>query len=86
MFSKRNAYNYLNGCTSIIAKGNEEDLRELADEIVKSIEPIVKQCKKYDRDKATEAEVRGRPYEVEEATRIALNVLDLGQIQLSAKI
>lgn len=77
VFSKRNAYNYLNGCTSIIAKGNEEDLRELADEISKSIEPIVKQCKKYDRDKATEAEVRGRPYEVEEATQIALRILDL---------
>ena len=77
LFSSKNAKYFLKECTSMIAKGNDEELRELADEINVSIEPIIKQCKSYDVLKARDAKERGEQYELDIATAIAFSILDL---------
>ncbi len=45
-FNRRNDKRFLKYCMSIIAKGNEVDMRELAVEIYHSIEEIILACKK----------------------------------------
>jgi hypothetical protein len=76
-FNGRNYKRFLDGCTSLISRGHEADLRELADEIFYSIEEIVKSCKKYDSSNAYFAKKDGKPYEISEYTRYALTLLDI---------
>lgn len=47
-FKSRNAAAYLNACAAVISKGNDDDLRELADEIIPVIKPIFAECKSHD--------------------------------------
>ena len=76
-FNSRNYKHFLKWCTSLIAKGNEYDLRELADEIFDSIKTIVKACKKYDSNNAHFAKKDGKQYEISEYTEYALTLLDI---------
>ena len=76
-FNKRNYKRYFDFCTSIIARGNERDLRELADEIFDSINEIIKSCKKFDSWDAHFARKDGMKYEISEYTRYALTLLDI---------
>ncbi|NQT02161.1 MAG: hypothetical protein HQ580_09065 [Planctomycetes bacterium] len=76
-FHSSNYKRFLDGCTSLIARGNEPDLRELADEIFDSIEGIVKECKKYNSGRAHLAKEKGERYEISEYTKYVLTLLDL---------
>jgi hypothetical protein len=74
--NRYNYKNYLQGCLSLIARGNESDLSELAEEISYSIKEVVKTCKKFNRDKRYFAKQEGKQYEISEFTRYALTLLD----------
>jgi len=76
-FNKRNYKRYLNFCTSLIARGNERDLRELADEIFDSIKEVIKASQKYDSLSAHFAKKEAKQYEVPAYTRYALTLLDI---------
>ncbi len=76
-FNSWNYKKFLQSCTSLIAKGNESDLRELADEMFDSIETIIKACKQYNRRNAHFARNDGKEYEISEYTRHALTLLDV---------
>lgn len=76
-FERRNAEAYLKACKAVIAKGNDDDLRELADEILPVIKPVLDECNSYDPNEAKVAKDRGEEYEIDKATRIAFTILDL---------
>jgi hypothetical protein len=77
IFKRRNARAYLNACASVIAKGNDDDLRELADEIRPAIKSIFNECASFNPNAKRTAEREGKEYKVHEATQIAFTVLDL---------
>lgn len=76
-FNSKNYKRYFNFCTSLIAGGNERDLRELADEIFNSVEDAIKACKKYNSLDAHFAKKKDKKYEISEYTRYALTLLDI---------
>lgn len=76
-FDRGKAQAYLKACMTVIAKANDEDLRELAEEIVPAIKPVFDECSLYDYDAAREAKKQGQESSVEESTRIAFTILDL---------
>lgn len=75
-FNRRNYKNFQGECFSLIAKGCETDLRELANEIFYSIEEIVKACKKYSGLEARFAKKGGKQYKISEYTSYALALLE----------
>jgi hypothetical protein len=77
VFTRRKSKAYLNACTALIARGNDDDLRELADEISVSVKLIFEECKTYDSFEAHRAKERGKVYQVHESTKIAFTILDL---------
>lgn len=77
VFTRRKSKAYLNACTALIARGNYDDLRELADEISVSVKSILEECKTYDSFEARRAKERGEVYQVLESTKIAFTILDL---------
>jgi len=77
VFSSGKAEAYRKACTALIARGNDDDLRELADEIRVSVKPIFDEAKKHDSFKARAAKERGETYSVRKSTRIAFTILDL---------
>jgi len=76
-FNKRNGKRFLENCMSIIARGNEVDMRELAGEIYHSIEDIVRVCKKYNSSDAYFAKKEGKEYKISAHTRYGLELLNL---------
>jgi hypothetical protein len=76
-FNSKNCKKYLNYGTSLIARGNESDLRELADEIYDSIEAIVVASKEYDSSEAYFAKKEGKEYKIPEYTHYALSLLNV---------
>lgn len=62
VFRREKAQDYLDACATIIARGNDDDLRELANEISASIEPIFKECSAFDESKAHQAREQGDAY------------------------
>jgi Ca2+/Na+ antiporter len=76
-FSKSNYKIYQEKCITFIARGHEDDLRELADEIFHSIKEIIKACKRYDHSKARREKEKGNKYEISEHTRFALGLLGI---------
>lgn len=77
VFTRRKSKAYLNACTALIARGNDDDLRKLADEISVSVKSIFEECKSYDSFEARRAKERGEVYQVHESTKIAFTILDL---------
>lgn len=76
-FGRQKAEAYLKACESVIAKGSDDDLRELADEIHPAIKPIIDECNSYSPVAARAAEAHGQEYHLEKATRTAFTILDL---------
>lgn len=76
-FHGKNADAYFKACGSIIAKGKEDDLGELADEIFVAVNAILDECSRYDHNAARQAERTGQEYPIKESTRIAFTILDL---------
>lgn len=76
-FTSKNAEKYLNSTVSFIAKGGEERLNELAEEIYPSISSVINEARKYDQYQARAAKERGEDYKVSETTMIANTVLDV---------
>ena len=76
-FSQRNALAYMRACIGLIARGKDEDLGELADEIAVSVKPIFEECKTFDSYAAQQARESGKSYEVKDSTKIAFTILDL---------
>lgn len=77
VFTRRKSKAYLNACAVLIARGNYDDLRELADEISVSVKSIFEECKTYDSFEARRAKERGEGYQVLESTKSAFTILDL---------
>ena len=73
----KNAEAYLRACTAIIAKGKEDDLGELADEIASAVIAIFDESKQYDHNAAREAQRLGQEYPIKPSTEMAFTVLDL---------
>ncbi|HBR18611.1 MAG TPA: hypothetical protein DD726_00105 [Phycisphaerales bacterium] len=72
-FNKRNYKFYLEYCTSIIAKGDENDFRILSnDEIYSSIKNVIKACNEYNRHNDLI-----NKNETSEYTKCALRLLDV---------
>jgi hypothetical protein len=76
-YSRKNYKTFFDYCTSLIAKGNDNDLRELSEEIFDSIKNVISACSKYDRYKAMSEKERNEKYEVSEYTEYALSLLDI---------
>lgn len=76
-FKRRNSEAYLRACAAVIARGNDDDLRELADEILPAITPIFNECKSYNHFEACRVREQGQTYRIQERTRIAFTILDL---------
>ncbi len=75
-FTSKNAEQYLNATVSFIAKGGEERLNELAEEIFPSISNVLDEARKYDPFQARYAKERGDEYKISKVTKIANTVLD----------
>jgi hypothetical protein len=69
-FRRRNAQAYLKACAGFIAKGNEDDLRELGDEILPGVKQLFAECNSYRGND-------GKDEQIEVSTRIAFTILDL---------
>lgn len=76
-FHSKNADAYLKACGAVIAKGNEDDLGELAEEIAPAAKAVFNECKLYNHNAARQAEERGQEYRIEESARRAFTILDL---------
>lgn len=75
-FTKKNAETYLNATASFIAKGDEEQLNKLAEEIYPSISSVIAEARIYNRYEAIEAKKKNEVYEVSKTTKIANTILD----------
>lgn len=75
--TRRKSKAYLNACAVLIARGSDDDLRQLADEISTSVKLIFEECKTYDSFEAHRAKEKGEVYKVHESTKIAFTILDL---------
>jgi hypothetical protein len=75
-FTPKNAEQYLNATVSFIAKGDDERLNKLAEEIYHSISGVIEEARIYDRYQAIEAKRKNEIYEVSETTKIANTILD----------
>lgn len=75
-FTPKNAEQYLNATVSFIAKGDEEQLNKLAEEIYPSISSVISAARIYDRYEAIEARKKNEVYEVSKVTKIANTILD----------
>lgn len=75
-FTKENAEAYLNATISFIAKGDEEQLNKLAEEIYPSISSVIAEARIYNRYEAIEAKKKNEVYEVSKTTKIANTILD----------
>lgn len=76
-FNKKNARGYLNACTRLIANGHPDVLFLLAEEIASSIEPIFRECIKYNPFEARIAKEQNKEYKISDTTRCAYTILDL---------
>ncbi|MBU4577071.1 MAG: hypothetical protein KJ576_20820, partial [Proteobacteria bacterium] len=85
IFNKKNAQSYFEGCYDLIAKGNQEILNELANEVRPSIEPLFDECGKFNPDLARQAEKQGDEYDVSIDIRIGYTLLDLFSDKLFCK-
>lgn len=74
-FTKKNAETYLNATASFIAKGDEEQLNKLAEEIYPSISDVIEEARAY-HYQAIEAKRKNEVYEVSKTTRIANTILE----------
>ena len=75
-FTSKNAKQYMNATVSFIAKGGEERLNELAEEIYSSISNIVNESRKYNRHQARAAKDRNEKYYISDTTKIANTILN----------
>lgn len=75
-FKQKNAEQYLDATISYIAKGDEEQLNKLAEEIYPSISSVIKEAKAYDKYQYMSAKEKGEIYEVTKTTKIANTILD----------
>lgn len=75
-FTPKNAEQYLNATISFIAKGDEERLNKLAEEIYPSISGVIEEARIYDQYQAIEAKKKNEIYEVSKTTKIAITILD----------
>src|SRR5438552_139983 len=76
-FKRSNAEAYLKACAAVIAKGNDDDLRELADEIHCAVKPIFDECNSYNQFDTQYSRERDQKPQVTRTTRIAFTILDL---------
>lgn len=76
-FTPKNAEQYLKATVSLIARGDEESLNKLAEEIYPSISDVIKEARIYDRYQAREAKSKNEIYEVSKTTIIANTILDV---------
>lgn len=76
VFRRDNAQAFMEGCQSIIAKGNEETLAALAEEIEGSIRPAILECAAF-LAKRREAEAAQEPIEPSTFTRTAFTLFEL---------
>ena len=76
-FHSKNADAYLKACAAVIAKGNEDELGELAEEISPAVKAVFDECNRYDHQAARQAERQGQEFPIDESARIAFTLLDL---------
>lgn len=77
VFNKNNYKKFFNAALSIIARGSEQDLRALADEVRNSAPAIIEAAYKYESYLARQAKGEHKEYAVSEQTEYALALLDL---------
>lgn len=77
VFNEKNYKKFFHTSLSIIARGNEQDLRALADEVRNSAPAIIEAAYQYDQDLARQTKVGNKGYAVPEQTEYALALLDL---------
>lgn len=85
VFNRRNSEAFLLASGVIIARGNDDDLRELADEIRDSIKPLFEECRLYYDGDAKISKARGTEYSVRQSTKIAFEILDLWSDKILCK-
>ena len=76
-FSKRNAQKYWEAASAFIARGGDDALAELADEIHPSVARVITVCRRFDHVAARHANEIGQDYEVSKYVRLAITILDL---------
>jgi hypothetical protein len=76
-FSRRNAKRYWQATTSFIARGDDNALAELADEIFPSVKRVVRVCSRFDYEAAQRAKDSSTDFPISNYTRIAITLLDL---------
>lgn len=77
VFNGGNYKKFFKTSSSTIARGNEQDLRALADEMRNSAPAIIEAAYQYDQDLARQKKVGNEGYAVPEQTEYALALLDL---------
>lgn len=77
IFDRKNYKKFFETSRSIVARGIDQELRALADEVRYSARAIVESACQYDPDRARRAESENRGYAVSEQTEYALALLDL---------
>ena len=75
--SSKNFKPFFYECYSLIEKGNEKDLRELAEEIFNSIEEVINESNKYTRKELNWVKGNNSNFETSEYTKYALSLLDI---------
>jgi hypothetical protein len=76
-FSRLNARKYCEATTSVIGRGNEDALAELADDIWPSVAKVVEVSSRFDYTAARSARDAGAEYKIGDYIRIAITTLNL---------
>ena len=75
--TKRTGRTFFGLCYSVIARGDDQELGALAEEIAPSAESVVRFAKGFDRIQARAAKESGREYEVTKPAKWACRLMDL---------